>query len=85
MNKKLKFGLSQIGSHAPLWLVNLTSLLALLVAAKHYLIAGLPVDNEQLKIELMAWTNYILDGLQVLLAMTVIFSSEQKHIEDDHA
>lgn len=73
---KLKFGLSQISSHPPQWLINTTAVLTLLIAAKHQLITGIPNLAEDAKLIATAWFDYILDIVQCLLAIAVIFSAE---------
>lgn len=78
MKTQLKFGLSQAKEYAPKWLINTTSLLALMIAAKHHLISELPLFNDAIKSLAMAWVDYILDTIQVLLAIAVIFSGEHK-------
>lgn len=72
----LKFGLSQINSHAPKWLINTAAVLTLLIAAKHQLISGIPSLAEETKLMANAWFDYILDIVQCLLAIAVIFSAE---------
>lgn len=79
MKTKLKFGLSQAAEYAPKWMINTTSVLALLIAAKHHLINELPALSNELKPLIVAWTDYVLDTLQVLLALAVIFSGENKN------
>ena len=78
MKTRLKFGLSQAGQYAPRWLVNTTSVITLLVAAKHYLVEGLPLLDEQAMQAVSAWVSYVLDICQVLLALAVIFFGEHK-------
>lgn len=77
MKTKLKFGLSQMRSYAPKWLINSTSIIALIISAKHYLIQGLPGVDNAVKILAMQWMDYALNLAQVLLALGVIFTSEQ--------
>lgn len=76
MKTKLKFGLSQSGQYAPKWLINTTSVIAIVIAAKHYLIDGLPIIDDDIKTIANAWTDYILDTAQVALAIAVIFFGE---------
>ena len=84
MKTQLKFGLSQAGQYAPRWLVNTTSVITLLVAAKHYLVEGLPLLDEHAMQAVSAWVSYVLDLCQVLLALAVIFFGENtKPIIDD--
>lgn len=83
MKTQLKFGLSQAKEYAPKWLINATSLIALIIAAKHHLIHELPLLNTHVKALTMAWVNYILDAIQVMLAIAVVFSGEHKHYKDD--
>lgn len=78
MRLKLKFGLSQVNSYAPRWIINASSLIALAIAAKHHLINGLPVLSGEGKLLAMAWIDYLLDTVQVLLAIGVIFFGQQK-------
>lgn len=78
MKAQLRFGLSQINKHAPLWLVNATSIVALLLVAKPLLVTNLPITSELLKKELTDWTDYLLGLIQVLLAIGVILFGEQK-------
>lgn len=83
METKLKFGLSQVNAHAPRWLVNITALLTLVITAKHHLVNGLPLLGDETKVIVTAWLDYILDTIQVLLAITVIFSGESKPQNDN--
>lgn len=76
MKTKLKFGLTQAGQYAPKWLINTTSVIAIVIAAKHYLIDGLPILDDGIKAIVNAWTDYILDAAQVALAIAVIFFGE---------
>jgi len=76
MKTQLKFGLSQAGQYAPRWLVNTTSVITLLVAAKHYLVEGFPLLGEDARQAVAAWVSYVLDICQVLLALAVIFFGE---------
>lgn len=77
MKQNLKFGLSQISNYAPVWVVNATSVVVLIITAKHYLIYNLPITTEEVKLIMMTWADYILDVVQVLLAVVVIFSGLQ--------
>lgn len=80
MNNNLKFGLSQVKNRAPKWVVNTTSIVALLIAAKHYLIDELPGIASHTKLLLMGWFEYTLNIVQVLLALSVIFlGQEEEH------
>lgn len=87
MKHKLKFGLSQVNAYAPKWLINATSLLALFIAAKHQLLNGLPLLANEQKLIASAWVDYVLDAIQVLLAIAVMFfgEREQKNTFDDTA
>ena len=85
MKTGLKFGLSQVATHAPRWLVHTASLVGLLTVAVHYLIDGLPVGRNEIKQQVILWVNYLLDVVQVALAIAVIFTGEQKHIHHDTA
>ncbi len=78
MRPNLKFGLSQVSSYAPRWIINASSLIALAIAAKQHLINGLPVLSGEGKLLAMAWVDYLLDTVQVLLAIGVIFFGQQK-------
>jgi|GEM_PF-6908033 len=80
---KLKFGLSQVNNHAPKWLINTTALITLLIVAKQGLVNELPVLSAEAKVVTMAWVDYILDALQCVLAIAVIFSGEQKPLKND--
>lgn len=83
MKSKLRFGLSQVNNYAPRWLINATSLVAIAIAAKHHLINGLPLLSEPGKQLAMQWTDYLLDSVQVLLAIGVIFFGEHKSEQYD--
>lgn len=85
MKRKLKFGLSQVNEYAPKWLINATSLLALVITAKHQILNGLPLLPDNTKLIVTVWVDYLLDIIQVLLAVAVIFSGEhnQKNTDDD--
>ncbi len=83
MKTKLKFGLSQVNNHAPRWMIYATSIVALLLTAKHYLIDGLPGVTEETKVILMAWLEYVLNMAQVLLALAVIFVGQETQSNHD--
>ena len=85
MRTKLKFGLNQVNRHAPRWLINTTSVIALVIAAKHHLINNIPVLPVHAKAVTMAWIDYVLDAVQVLLAVAVIFFGEHKNQGNDAA
>lgn len=78
MKQELKFGLSQVKASAPGWMVNATSLLALAIAAKHYLIGNMPMVSQHAKLMAMEWVDYLLDLAQVLMAVAVIFTGKHK-------
>lgn len=73
MRKKLKYGLSAVDKDTPKWVYYGTAILALAISAKHHLISGLPLDNEELKGKLLEWSSYVLEIAQVVLAFAVIF------------
>ncbi|MCB0699394.1 MAG: hypothetical protein H6551_12845 [Chitinophagales bacterium] len=73
MNRKLRFGLSQVNTYAPKWLINTTSVVAILIAAKNYLIGGLPNVPHHIKVDIGSWFDYGLNTIQFLLAIAVIF------------
>lgn len=81
MNKKLRFGLSQVGEYAPKWLINTTSVMAILMTAKNYLVGGLPGVSQDVKIYIGLWFDYGLNIVQFLLAIAVIFVGQQKQVE----
>lgn len=83
MKTKLKFGLSQVNNHAPKWVINTTSIIALLLAAKHYLIDGLPGVSNATKQLVMAWLEYGLNLSQILLALAVIFIGQEQDTNHD--
>lgn len=83
MKTKLKFGLSQVNNHAPKWIINTTSVIALLLAAKHYLIDGLPGVSDTTKKLVMAWLEYGLNLSQILLALAVIFIGQEQETNHD--
>lgn len=78
MKTKLKFGLRQSVQYAPKWIINTTSVVALFISARHYLINELPGLDEQAKLLYSVWADYILNTLQVLLAFAVIFIGKHK-------
>lgn len=82
MKTDLKFGLSQSKQYAPKWLINTTSVIALFVSARHYLINEFPGLDEQSRLLFSNWADYLLTVLQVLLALAVIFTGTQKHNYD---
>lgn len=84
MNTKLKFGLSQIGQYAPRWVINATSVIALLIVAKHHIIDGIPELSDALKASLNSWIDYVLDLMQVALAIAVIFFGEHRENKPNH-
>lgn len=77
MNGKLKYGLAAISDYAPKWMVNSSSVVALLIASKHLLINGMPLDEPMLKSMILKWVNYGLEVVQVLLALAVVFVSKK--------
>ena len=77
MNNNLKFGLSQVRNRAPKWVINSTSIVALLIAAKHYLVEDLPGMTTEMKQLFMSWFEYGLNITQVLLALLVIFLGQE--------
>ena len=83
MKTNLKFGLSQVRNHAPKWVINSTSIVALLIAAKHYLIDGLPGVADDTKLIVAAWFEYGLNIIQVLLALSVIFLGQVQESNHD--
>lgn len=85
MKNKLKFGLGQAREYAPHWIINATSIVALIIAAKHYLIYSFPVASNVTKANIDAWVEYGLDIIQVLLALAVIFTGDNKRRVDDTA
>ncbi|MEZ5016977.1 MAG: hypothetical protein R2800_07980 [Flavipsychrobacter sp.] len=82
MNKRLRFGLSQVKNSAPKWVINTTSIVALLIAAKHYLIDELPGISVATKQLLMGWFEYGLNTAQVILALGVIFLGQEEQYHD---
>ena len=85
MKAGLKFGLSQVEANAPRWLVHTASLVGLLTVAVHYLVDGLPIGQSEIKQQVIVWANYLLDVVQVVLAIAVIFTGEQKEGKYDTA
>lgn len=83
MNTNLKFGLSQVNNHAPTWLINATSIVAILITAKHFLIDGLPGLEDETKLLAKAWFEYGLNIIQVLLALSVIFLGKKEKTHHD--
>ncbi len=77
MRTKLKFGLAEMKGYAPKWLINTTSVVAILLTAKHYLVQGLPSMTDEIKVITGLWVDYVLNVIQVVLALAVIFTSEK--------
>lgn len=73
MKKKLKYGLSAVNKDTPKWVYYSTAIIALAISAKHHVISGLPLDNDELKGMLLEWASYVLEIAQVVLAVAVIF------------
>ncbi|MCB9047165.1 MAG: hypothetical protein H6550_13615 [Chitinophagales bacterium] len=82
---KLKFGSGQINEHAPKWMINAASVLTLLVVAKDNIVNGLPGIDHAMHQIVKAWADYLLDTLQLFLALAVIFTGEQKTGDNDTA
>ena len=79
----LKFGLSQLSNHAPVWMVNTAAVLAVLIVAKHQLITDMPIANDIIKDRIAVWVDYVLDFAQVVLAVTIIFFGEKEEGNDN--
>ena len=75
--KQLKFGLSQVRHSAPVWLQNGTAALALLIAAKPFLIAGIPGITTEVLQHVNAWADYVINTTQVLFALALILSGKK--------
>lgn len=76
MSKKLRYGLSTgaLKGTPPKWLSMATAIVALLIVAKHQLIGDLPSGSEEFKLIVSAWYDYIMEVLQVIFALAVIFT-----------
>lgn len=82
MVQKLKFGLAQVSEHAPRWLVYTTSVVAILMVAKDQLVMNIPDVSIHTKKLFIGWANYVLDVLQLVLAIAVIFCGQNN--QNDH-
>lgn len=78
MKTNLKFGLAQVNNNAPNWLVYTTSIIALLLAAKHNLIDSLPGVEDSIKVHVQLWFEYVMNVVQVITALAVIFLGQDK-------
>ena len=76
MKNQLKYGLSAMKGYAPKWVINTSSVVALLITSKQWLITGMPFDMPELKEDILKWLNYFLEVVQVCLALAVIFISK---------
>ncbi len=77
MSKQLKYGLSAVNGYAPKWVINTSSVIALIIASKQIIVTGLPIDVPELKSEILKWLDYVLEVMQVCLALAVIFISKK--------
>lgn len=80
---KLKFGLSQVNKNAPKWVQNGTAIVALLIAAKHYLIGGIPNIDPELKELATGWFEYVMNSVQIGFAVALIFMGVDKNDKPD--
>lgn len=76
MKNNLRFGLQQVNNTAPGWIINTTAFVALLLVAKKYLVTDLPGISDVGRHLLSEWFDYILNVIQLILALAVIFTGE---------